>query len=331
MMKKLLLLLGLGLAASCVRAQSLPDGQWAVVNASSAYMRAENRYSSECVSQTRMGTLVRVLEQKGYWVRVRTPEPYEGWINEVALAPLEAISPERQRQLQEWGPKLLPLPAAEAQKYLSSPKYICTAEYTHVYEQPSEEAGRICDLLMSDIVRKGDASGREGWLEVVLPQGVKGWVKEAEVADFKQFASSRVASAESIIALARQFLGVPYFWGGMSVKGFDCSGLTGFCYFMNGVLLPRDASEQIKCGEKVPSLEDAQPGDLVFFGNTSVGHVAIYMGDGKIIHSSQTVRINSLYPSESGYYGRNILGIRRIIGSSEGCSSLSCSPLYFSR
>ena len=82
---------------------------------------------------------------------------------------------------------------------------------------------------------------------------------------------------------------------------------------MNGILLPRDASQQVQCGVEVP-FEQMQKGDLVFFGDTSVGHVAICIGDHKIIHASQLVRINSLIPGEPDYYGRNILHIRRIIG-----------------
>ena len=128
------------MCSACARADAkavLPDGDhWAVVNTSSAYMRAETRYSSECVSQTRMGTLVQVLERKGYWVKVRTPEPYEGWINELALAPTSALSASQQKEAGEWSPKLRPLTRTQAEGYLRKPKYICTAEYTHVFAGP---------------------------------------------------------------------------------------------------------------------------------------------------------------------------------------------------
>lgn len=342
------------MCSACARADAkavLPDGDhWAVVNTSSAYMRAETRYSSECVSQTRMGTLVQVLERKGYWVKVRTPEPYEGWINELALAPTSALSASQQKEAGEWSPKLRPLTRTQAEGYLRKPKYICTAEYTHVFAGPSDSSGRVSDLLMSDIILCREAPAHEDWLAVETPQGEAGWVRESEVEPFAGWAARRWGEihggskmdggrmpeeqiAQQLIGRAKLFMGVPYMWGGMSVKGFDCSGLVGLCYFMQGILLPRDASQQVLCGEEV-AFADMQPGDLIFFGNTSVGHVGMYIGEGRMIHSSQIVRINSLDPSQPDYYGRNILHIRRILGHVDdgtGAISTKSSNLYFER
>jgi len=88
----------------------------------------------------------------------------------------------------------------------------------------------------------------------------------------------------------------------------DCSGLVRISHIMNGILLPRNASQQIKCGDRV-ELDQLQRGDLVFFGTPAtdekpirVTHVGIYLGDGRIIHSSHRVRINSLTPGETDYY-----------------------------
>ncbi|MBO4341313.1 MAG: C40 family peptidase, partial [Bacteroidales bacterium] len=92
--------------------------------------------------------------------------------------------------------------------------------------------------------------------------------------------------------------------------------------------LPRDASRQIKCGVPV-EFADMQAGDLVFFGEKRASHVAICTGPGRIIHSSQIVRENSLIAGEPDYYGRNILGIRRIIGNLQEKDLVKNSPLYF--
>lgn len=283
--------------------------QWAVVNVSDAFMRAEPRYGSECVSQTRMGTLVQVLERKGYWARIKTPEPYEGWVNELALAPTRELSPEEQKETKLFGATLKPMTRKEAEKYLKAPKYICIQ---NIAEQ---------NLLMGNMVKTDTPA-----------QGM---------VDFRKWAEAEAAEADEtkidqIIALAKTYLGCPYMWGGMSSGHFDCSGLTGYCYFMNGILLPRDASQQVQCGIEVP-FEQMQKGDLVFFGDTSVGHVALCIGDHKIIHASQLVRINSLIPGEPDYYSRNILHIRRIIGHiGEGSGQfrpiwLKDSPDYFAK
>ena len=296
------------LAQSCTPKAANDATQWAVVNVSDAFMRAEPRYTSECVSQTRMGTLVRVLERKGYWVRIQTPEPYEGWVNELALAPTRELSPEEQKATKLYGATLKPMTHKEAVKYLKTSKWICL--------QNIPEA----NLLMGNIV-KASGSPKAGMVDF------SAWAKEeADEADEKKI--------EDIINLAKSYLGAPYLWGGMSPGHFDCSGLTGFCYFMNGILLPRDASQQVQCGIEIP-FEQMQKGDLVFFGDTSVGHVAICIGDHRIIHASQLVRINSLIPGEKDYYGRNILHIRRIIGHiGEGSEQfkpqwLKDSPAYF--
>ena len=127
---------------------------------------------------------------------------------------------------------------------------------------------------------------------------------------------------EKIIAEAEKLVGVPYLWGGMSASGLDCSGLVRLCYLMHGILLPRNASQQISCGDKVPSgIENLRRGDLVFFGTPAtenrkqrVTHVGIYLGNNHIIHASQVVRINSLLPSDADYYenSHRLLGATRL-------------------
>ena len=308
-------------AAGAKVAPVAPQGEWAVVNTSSVFMRGEASYTAENVSQSRMGTPVQVLARTGYWVKIRTPEPYEGWVNELTLAPYPA-------------------------DYRSCKRYICVREHSFVYAEPSFEAARLSDLSMSDIVRAGKAAGKDGlkagkggakagqgtgkdgWAAVQLWDGRSGWVPAADVADFAEWMATPHDIAAEVVATARLFLGSPYMWGGMSAGLFDCSGLVGFCYFMAGIQLPRDASQQIGCGVPV-DFEDMQAGDLVFFGEKRVGHVALCTGPGRIIHSSQIVRENSLIPGEPDYYGRHIIGIRRIIGHLPEQNFIKNSTLYF--
>ena len=125
---------------------------------------------------------------------------------------------------------------------------------------------------------------------------------------------------EKIIATAFKLKGVPYFWGGMTPKGVDCSGLVRWSCLMNGILLPRNASQMVHCGDEV-SLDQLQRGDLVFFGTPAqdgkprrVTHVGIYIGDNHIIHSSHLVRVNSLDPSQPDYYenAHRLIAARRL-------------------
>ena len=90
--------------------------------------------------------------------------------------------------------------------------------------------------------------------------------------------------ASSVINYAKQFLGVPYIWGGSTPSGFDCSGLTSYVYKnAGGVSLPRTASTQQGAGRQI-SLSDLQAGDLIFFGYPAY-HVGIYIGNGQYLHA----------------------------------------------
>ena len=89
------------------------------------------------------------------------------------------------------------------------------------------------------------------------------------------------ASASSVAALAMQYVGVPYVWGGSSPSGFDCSGLVSYVYAQFGVSLPHQ-SEGIRAAGTVVSASEARPGDVVWWP----GHVGIYMGNGMMVDAA---------------------------------------------
>lgn len=124
--------------------------------------------------------------------------------------------------------------------------------------------------------------------------------------------------ARRVLNEAEKWLGTPYKYGGSSREGTDCSGLTTMA-FLNGagVRLPRTSSEQAEQGRRVKR-SDARPGDLVFFtaksgGKGRINHVAIYAGDGRIIHSTTS---RGVCYSNLGdpYWESHFKEIRRILG-----------------
>ena len=110
-------------------------------------------------------------------------------------------------------------------------------------------------------------------------------------------------------SLIEDYAPVPYRWGGKSAWGLDCSGFTQIIMRCLGVNLPRDASQQISCGQKVTALSNARLGDLFFGRNVDTGspHVGILLGNGKVAHCSAYVRTDEV--SDKGLFD---LGERRI-------------------
>jgi soluble lytic murein transglycosylase-like protein len=116
------------------------------------------------------------------------------------------------------------------------------------------------------------------------------------------------ATGDAVVADARRYLGIPYVYGSNDpAKGLDCSGLVQKVYGDLGVTLPRVAADQARAGEPVAGLAQARPGDLLAF-NSPVDHIAIYIGDGKMIAAPQTgdvVKVQDVYKTPTA--------IRRIL------------------
>lgn len=127
----------------------------------------------------------------------------------------------------------------------------------------------------------------------------------------KTFISSK--QGLEIVATAKNYIGVPYVFGGNTPKGFDCSGFLEYVFKQNGFVIPRLADEQYMLG-KAAKVSQLDAGDLVFFTTYTSGasHCGFYVGDRRFLHasSSRGIRIDSL---DSDYWGSRFLGARKII------------------
>lgn len=127
-------------------------------------------------------------------------------------------------------------------------------------------------------------------------------------------AQSSTSKASKIIATAKQYIGVPYVWGGTSPAGFDCSGLVYYVFRQHGITLNRTAASQYQHGSYV-SKSNLRTGDLIFFQNTykaGISHVGIYIGDGQFIHASSSQGVTISYLSNS-YWSGHYYGARRVL------------------
>jgi len=279
---------------------------WGVVSLSIANLRSKPAHSSELVSQAIMGTPVRVLKMEDGWVLVQTPDRYIAWTNQAAVRLMSSS------EMNEWR---------------NGDRLIYTESNGSVYED-SKQTVVMSDLVAGAIVTKKSES--KNITEVSLPDGRVGFVTNQNWRNFKQMKDTVSLIGDNLIIAGKRFLGFPYLWGGTSSKAMDCSGFVKTVYFLNGVVLERDASQQINHGKEIDissGYTNLQKGDLLYFGSKQpykVTHTGMYIGDSEFIHSSGFIHINSLDKNRSNYNSElvpKLVGARRVIGNppEQGC------------
>ena len=287
--------------------------KWALVKLSIATLRTEPKHSAEIATQGIMGAPVKVLEKRDDWYRVQMADDYIAYVPESSLAFKNDV------QMKNWR---------------KAKRYIVTAYDSRLVTEPHGDE-TVSDLVMGNIVEFKSTQGN--WYKVATPDGRTGWVDGADIAELSQW-SQQGFSAAQIEKTARRMMGSSYLWGGTSTKVTDCSGLSKVAYLSNGIILQRDASQQALTGKimkKGTDWRQYETGDLLFFGNEKTGrvtHVGIYLRDGKYIHCSGQVKINSLIPTASDYpYLYSPLSASRIKGmvGTKGIKAMKDHPWYF--
>ena len=279
---------------------------WGVVSLSIANLRSKPAHSSELVSQAIMGTPVRVLKMEDGWVLVQTPDRYIAWTNQAAVRLMSSS------EMNEWR---------------NGDRLIYTESNGSVYED-SKQTVVMSDLVAGAIVTKKSES--KNITEVSLPDGRVGFVTNQNWRNFKQMKDTVSLIGDNLIIAGKRFLGFPYLWGGTSSKAMDCSGFVKTVYFLNGMVLERDASQQINHGKEIDitsGYTNLQKGDLLYFGSKQpykVTHTGMYIGDSEFIHSSGFIHINSLDKNRANYNSElvsKLVGARRVIGNppEQGC------------
>ncbi|HKW97758.1 MAG TPA: C40 family peptidase [Bryobacteraceae bacterium] len=255
-----------------------------------ANMYSRPSEAADVVSQAIYGSNVSLVEEQSGWAKVRTADEYTGWMQTSSIKRLSAGEP----------------PYASRGRVAR-----VTSLFANVYQEPDVMKRRPLETVPFEtaLAVTAEPESESRWMEVKLPDDRSGWVQRGDVTFDWQTLSIR-----ETIALSKRFLGLPYYWGGVSTFGFDCSGFTQMLCGRRGVTIPRDASVQARWdGSVAVDREHLEPGDFLFFGERKVTHTGMYIGDGKFInattHERPVVQISDL---ADPYWAKLYITARRI-------------------
>lgn len=284
----------------------LGEKTYGVVSISVANIRSEPEHSAELATQATLGTPLKVLNKVGYWYQVQTPDHYISWVDEGGIQLMN------KNEFDSWqaGEKLI---------YLNL--------YGFSYTEPNTNVQTVSDLVSGNVLQlKGE---QENFYKIAYPDGREAFIPKETAKTYASWVASVHASEMSLVSTAKQLMGIPYLWGGTSLKGVDCSGFTKTVYFLNGLVLPRDASQQVHTGDAIDTsngFDQLRPGDLLFFGKAATAtssekviHVGMWIGNNEFIHSSGKVRISSIDKNAPNFDESNFkrfLRAKRILNTS---------------
>lgn len=255
-----------------------------IVTLSIVPVRAEPSDTSEMVTQLLFGELVAVEQFRDGWAAIRNVyDNYEGWVDSKQIT---SIDEEEFNRLAK-----------------TDPCYV--NDLVEVVQDL--ETYHAIPVVMGSMIR-----GLENDMFTIAGRNYEytGQLK----------CGSEDVSAKEILEHAMMFVNSPYLWGGKSPFGIDCSGFVQLVYMLSGIYLLRDASLQAGMGEHISFLDEARPGDLLFFDNVEgeIIHVGIYLQEGEIIHASGKVRIDridhqGIFNLDQKRYSHKLRLIRRIL------------------
>lgn len=258
----------------------LKNTQFAIITVPAAPVRAVANHRTEMKSQLLFGEAVKILKSpKGKWVKIRSlHDGYEGWLTKTLL---HSVSEEEANTM----------PSFVANDFINTIRF---------------DNAEMQIPFGSSLPFFENKTGRIGEKLYTFP----GQVLQRD---------RQSITASKILLTAEKFLNVPYMWGGRTPLGIDCSGFVQIIFKQLGIDLPRDAWQQAQTGQLIKKVKNCQVGDLAFFHiKKKIVHVGIVLPEGKIIHASGKVRIDTLTDkgiinTESGKKTNKLLLIKRIL------------------
>lgn len=258
------------------------DGAFGICRLATVPIRKAPSDASEMISQLLFGEHYRVVERdkEQKWIKIQNEyDAYEGWIDKKQHEP---ISSDFFDQINNSDYQVCTDPIAEL--HFKSQQYLVSM-------------GSVLPLLSDSLFNQEEEISFNGKAKPIYGSLTRG----------------------AMLDMAKSLLNTPYYWGGRSAFGIDCSGFTQLIYRLCGYKLPRDSSQQILKGEKI-ELNDTEAGDLAFFTNQKgkMNHVGLVIDKHQIIHASGQVRIdkldsNGIFNDEQKEYTHHLFMVKRYL------------------
>ena len=273
----------------------------ATVTATSLNVRSGAGTSYSVITKLPKGTVVDVLESASNgWKKIKTSGGTTGWVSGEYLTTGSAGNSSTNNSTSQTSYK-----ATVNTDSLNMRKGAGTS-YSVITKLSN---GTVVDVL---------ESASNGWKKIKTSNGTIGWVSGSYLANgvVEQTSTPSTNKVQAVIDLAHKQLGKPYVWGAEGPNSFDCSGLIYYVYKnAASITLPRTSSDQYSAGVAV-SRSNLKAGDLIFSstdGTGNITHVAIYVGDGQMIHAPRNGKNVEKVSISNSYWNKAYVGARRVL------------------
>ena len=251
----------------------------AIIVTTLGILKLKPGFDEETSDETLFGRKVEILEKlEDHWYLVQTDYGYRGYIHGMSLF----------------------MEDDKVEKWDQEANHIVNWNIVDTLKEPRYQASRGTILTRGAIIKLTGKKEKE-WVEIEVPTGENYWLREEYIS--KRYRENNLPEdrlREKLVETAMSYMGSQYRWGGKTAIGIDCSGLSHISYLTYGINIYRDA--EIKEGYPIREIdiEDVGKGDLLYWP----GHVAIYIGNDRYIHStgqSGGVVINSLNSEDKDF------------------------------
>src|SRR5690606_15635468 len=222
------------------------------------------------------------------WYLIQTPDQYIAWVDSGGVVAMDSNT------YTQW---------------TQSDKLIYTQTFGSSFAEKDAAGTVVSDLVAGNVLKLIEDQG--DFYQVEFPDKRIAFIPKTQAMPYQDWLASLSQTKQSLVETSKTLMGLPYLWGGTSPKGVDCSGFTKTVFFLNGLIIPRDASQQIHQGILVDQDKDfskLQPGDLLFFGKKAtdtskerIVHVGMWIGNKEFIHSAGSVHISSVDKDAPNY------------------------------